>query len=42
MVKYERLSRIALELQNSSANAHPDKLQQLFADFEREFAELQV
>jgi len=40
VVKYERLSRIALELQNSSANAHPDKLQQLFADFEREFAEL--
>ena len=38
VVKYERLSRVALELQNSSASAHPDKLQQIFADFEREFA----
>jgi signal transduction histidine kinase/CheY-like chemotaxis protein/HPt (histidine-containing phosphotransfer) domain-containing protein len=38
VVKYERLSRRALELQNSAATAHPDKLQQLFDDFEREFA----
>jgi CheY-like chemotaxis protein len=38
VVKYERLSRKALELQNSAATAHPDKLQQLFAEFEREFA----
>jgi signal transduction histidine kinase/CheY-like chemotaxis protein/streptogramin lyase/HPt (histidine-containing phosphotransfer) domain-containing protein len=38
VVKYERLSRTALELQNSAATAHPDKLQQIFDDFEREFA----
>ena len=38
VVKYERLSRIALELQNSSPTAHPDKLQRLFDEFEREFA----
>jgi CheY-like chemotaxis protein len=38
VVKYERLSRKALELQNSAATVHPDKLQQLFDDFEREFA----
>jgi len=38
VVKYERLSLRALELQNSSATAHPDKLQQLFDEFQREFA----
>ncbi len=37
VVKYERLSRAALELQNSATTAHPDKLQQLFDVFEREF-----
>jgi len=38
VVKYEQLSRVALDLQQSSATADPDKLQQLFDDFEREFA----
>jgi signal transduction histidine kinase/CheY-like chemotaxis protein/HPt (histidine-containing phosphotransfer) domain-containing protein len=38
VVKYERLSRLAAELQKSAATAHPDKLGQIFADFEREFA----
>jgi signal transduction histidine kinase/DNA-binding NarL/FixJ family response regulator len=37
VVKYERLSRAALELQNSATSAHPDKLQELFETFEREF-----
>ncbi|HMD61299.1 MAG TPA: ATP-binding protein, partial [Opitutaceae bacterium] len=37
VVKYERLSRVALDLQNSAASAHPDKLQELFSEFEREF-----
>jgi signal transduction histidine kinase/CheY-like chemotaxis protein/HPt (histidine-containing phosphotransfer) domain-containing protein len=38
VVKYERLSQLALELQKSSATEPPEKLQQLFEDFEREFA----
>jgi signal transduction histidine kinase/CheY-like chemotaxis protein/HPt (histidine-containing phosphotransfer) domain-containing protein len=38
VVKYERLSKLASELQRCSANASPDKLQAIFADFEREFA----
>jgi len=38
VVKYERLSQLALELQKSAGNVHPDKIQQLFDDFEREFA----
>ncbi|HEY1764943.1 MAG TPA: ATP-binding protein [Opitutaceae bacterium] len=37
VVKYERLSRIALEIQNGARELHPDKIHQLFADFEREF-----
>jgi signal transduction histidine kinase/CheY-like chemotaxis protein len=37
VVKYERLSRIALEIQKGAAELHPDKIQQLFAEFEREF-----
>jgi len=38
VVKYERLSKLASELQKSSATASPDKLQGIFAEFEREFA----
>jgi signal transduction histidine kinase/CheY-like chemotaxis protein/HPt (histidine-containing phosphotransfer) domain-containing protein len=38
VVKYKRLSQIALEIQRSSATASPDRIQQLFADFEAEFA----
>jgi signal transduction histidine kinase/CheY-like chemotaxis protein/HPt (histidine-containing phosphotransfer) domain-containing protein len=38
VVKYERLSRLAAELQRNAANATPDKLQGIFAEFEREFA----
>jgi signal transduction histidine kinase/HPt (histidine-containing phosphotransfer) domain-containing protein len=38
VVKHERLSRIAAELQRSAASSHPEKLRQLFADFEDEFA----
>ncbi len=37
VVKYERLSKLASELQRSAANASPDKLQGIFSDFEREF-----
>ena len=35
---YEKLSQLALELQKGSATETPEKLQQLFDDFEREFA----
>ncbi len=38
VVKYERLTRLASELQRSSATASADKLQGIFAEFEREFA----
>ena len=38
MVKHQRLSRIASELQRSAAQAGPDRIQQLFAEFETEFA----
>jgi len=38
VVKYERLSRLAAELQANSANADPQVLARLFADFEAEFA----
>jgi hypothetical protein len=37
-VKYERLTKLASQLQRSSADASPEKLQQLFDEFEREFA----
>jgi signal transduction histidine kinase/CheY-like chemotaxis protein/HPt (histidine-containing phosphotransfer) domain-containing protein len=38
VVKYERLTKLASELQTRSADASPEKLQQVFAEFEREFA----
>jgi signal transduction histidine kinase/HPt (histidine-containing phosphotransfer) domain-containing protein/ActR/RegA family two-component response regulator len=38
VVKYERLTKLASQLQRSSADASPEKLQQLFDEFEREFA----
>jgi signal transduction histidine kinase/CheY-like chemotaxis protein/HPt (histidine-containing phosphotransfer) domain-containing protein len=38
VVKHRRLSEIAVEIQRSSASASPDRLQQLFAEFEAEFA----
>jgi signal transduction histidine kinase/CheY-like chemotaxis protein/ligand-binding sensor domain-containing protein/HPt (histidine-containing phosphotransfer) domain-containing protein len=38
VVKYDRLTKLASDLQRSSANATPEKLKQLFDDFEREFA----
>ncbi len=38
MVKYERLSRIASELQRTAATATHEKLARLFEDFEKEFA----
>jgi signal transduction histidine kinase/HPt (histidine-containing phosphotransfer) domain-containing protein/ActR/RegA family two-component response regulator len=38
VVKYDRLSRLAAELQANSANADPAKLAAIFAEFEREFA----
>jgi signal transduction histidine kinase/CheY-like chemotaxis protein/ligand-binding sensor domain-containing protein/HPt (histidine-containing phosphotransfer) domain-containing protein len=38
VVKYDRLTRLAAELQKSSVGASPEKLKQLFAEFEREFA----
>jgi signal transduction histidine kinase/DNA-binding response OmpR family regulator len=38
VVKYDRLTRLAAELQKSSTDASQDKLQEIFADFEREFA----
>jgi HPt (histidine-containing phosphotransfer) domain-containing protein len=37
VVKHERLSRLAAELQRSAASAKPDKLRQLFAEFEVEY-----
>jgi signal transduction histidine kinase/CheY-like chemotaxis protein/HPt (histidine-containing phosphotransfer) domain-containing protein len=37
VVKYERLSQLALEIQKSAGHVHPDKIQQLFDEFEREF-----
>jgi signal transduction histidine kinase/CheY-like chemotaxis protein/HPt (histidine-containing phosphotransfer) domain-containing protein len=39
VVKYERLTKLAAELQKCSVDASHQKLQQLFAEFEREFAE---
>ena len=38
VVKHEKLSRLAAELQRSAASAHPDKIRQLFAEFEEEFS----
>jgi signal transduction histidine kinase/DNA-binding response OmpR family regulator len=38
VVKYEQLSRLAAELQSSSATASPDKLQSMFDEFDREYA----
>jgi CheY-like chemotaxis protein/HPt (histidine-containing phosphotransfer) domain-containing protein len=38
VVKYDRLSRLAAELQANSASAGPEKLAGIFAEFEREFA----
>jgi signal transduction histidine kinase/CheY-like chemotaxis protein/HPt (histidine-containing phosphotransfer) domain-containing protein len=38
VVKYDRLTRLASELQKSSAEASHDRLRQIFAEFEREFA----
>jgi HPt (histidine-containing phosphotransfer) domain-containing protein len=38
VVKYERLGRIARDIQNASATASPKELQRMFAEFETEFA----
>jgi signal transduction histidine kinase/DNA-binding response OmpR family regulator/ligand-binding sensor domain-containing protein len=38
VVKYERLTKLASELQKKSVDASPEKLQQIFAEFEKEFA----
>jgi signal transduction histidine kinase/CheY-like chemotaxis protein/HPt (histidine-containing phosphotransfer) domain-containing protein len=38
VVKYQRLTKLASELQRSSADASPKRLRQLFDEFEREFA----
>ncbi len=38
VVKYQRLTRLASELQRSSADASPEKIRQLFDEFDREFA----
>jgi signal transduction histidine kinase/HPt (histidine-containing phosphotransfer) domain-containing protein/ActR/RegA family two-component response regulator len=38
VVKHEKLSRLAVELQRGAASAHPDKIRQLFAEFEEEFS----
>jgi signal transduction histidine kinase/CheY-like chemotaxis protein/HPt (histidine-containing phosphotransfer) domain-containing protein len=38
VVKYQRLTRLASELQRSSADASPQKIRQLFDEFDREFA----
>jgi CheY-like chemotaxis protein/nitrogen-specific signal transduction histidine kinase/HPt (histidine-containing phosphotransfer) domain-containing protein len=38
VVKYDRLSRLAAELQSKSALDEPEKLQQVFEEFDREFA----
>jgi CheY-like chemotaxis protein/HPt (histidine-containing phosphotransfer) domain-containing protein len=37
VVKYERLTKLASQLQRSSVDASQEKLQQLFEEFEREF-----
>jgi signal transduction histidine kinase/CheY-like chemotaxis protein/HPt (histidine-containing phosphotransfer) domain-containing protein len=37
VVKYERLTKLAAELQKRSADASGDKLQQIFSEFEREY-----
>jgi signal transduction histidine kinase/CheY-like chemotaxis protein/HPt (histidine-containing phosphotransfer) domain-containing protein len=39
VVKYERLTKLASELQKRSVDASPEKLKQIFADFEKEFAD---
>jgi CheY-like chemotaxis protein/HPt (histidine-containing phosphotransfer) domain-containing protein len=39
VVKYERLSKLASEIQKNSATAAPEKLVELFGQFEREFAD---
>ncbi len=39
VVKYEKLSHVALEIQKGAGHLDPDKIQELFADFEREFAD---
>jgi signal transduction histidine kinase/ActR/RegA family two-component response regulator/HPt (histidine-containing phosphotransfer) domain-containing protein len=38
VVKHQRLSQIAVEIQRSSASASLDRIQRLFSDFEAEFA----
>jgi signal transduction histidine kinase/CheY-like chemotaxis protein/HPt (histidine-containing phosphotransfer) domain-containing protein len=38
VVKYDRLTKLASQLQRSSVDASPEKLHQLFDEFEREFA----
>jgi signal transduction histidine kinase/CheY-like chemotaxis protein len=38
VVKYDPLTRLAAELQKRSADASPEKLLQIFAEFEKEFA----
>lgn len=38
VVKYEPLSRLALALQRASATESPEKLQEMFDEFEKEFA----
>jgi CheY-like chemotaxis protein/HPt (histidine-containing phosphotransfer) domain-containing protein len=38
VVKYDPLTKLAAELQKSSVDASPEKLQQIFADFETEFS----
>jgi signal transduction histidine kinase/CheY-like chemotaxis protein/HPt (histidine-containing phosphotransfer) domain-containing protein len=38
VVKYEPLSKLASELQNLSATASADRLQQIYTEFEREFS----
>jgi CheY-like chemotaxis protein/HPt (histidine-containing phosphotransfer) domain-containing protein len=39
VVKYEKLSHLAREIQKGAGNLDPDKIQELFSDFEREFAD---
>ncbi len=39
VVKYEKLSHLALEIQKGAGHLDPDKIQKLFSDFEREFAD---
>src|ERR1019366_8150017 len=38
VVKHQRLSKIAVEIQRSSATASPERIQRMFAEFEAEFA----